>query len=188
MCIWQHLFINAYLYISIYLSIYIYIYIYSDIYGSCIIFYRSLPLLIISHTYHQHSSMWVSNVHLNRAAQAQESPQGLVFVMRRHNNGVRIKLLPPMSRYVTACFHLVRSAYVTTPTSPGDFSREGLIDKKIIRHHLYIMVLYVPTLGQHKYHTLGLHDHYQETSQRKITSRCYIKVVPLLVDYLTKNK
>ena len=81
--------------------------------GDFIIFHRSLLSFIISHSHYQHSSIWVSSTLLNRAAQAQEFLSRSVTVMRGHNINV--------CRYVTACFQLVRSAYVTLPTSPWDF-------------------------------------------------------------------
>ena len=54
---------------------------------------------------------------INRATLTQEFPLGLVAVTREHNNDVGIRLLPPR-KYVSACFQLVKSAYVATLLSP----------------------------------------------------------------------
>ena len=96
---------------------------------------------ITSHPNHQHPSTWVSSACLNRAAQTQESPLGSVLITGGHNNNnVRLRLLPPMCRYVIACFQRVKSAYVTKPHHPRTFLRERLWDKKIRREHLCIVV------------------------------------------------
>ena len=86
-----------------------------------LLFHRSLPFLIILHSHHQHSSIWVSSALLNKVAQTQESSSGSVLVMGTHNNDFRIRLMLAMCRYVTSGFHLVTFAWFSTNTLPWDF-------------------------------------------------------------------
>ena len=60
-------------------------------------------------------------------------------------------------------------------------SKERLVNEKIVREHLYIMLIQLPTLVQHQYHFLSFHDYHLVTSRNKMTSihincKDYIKI------------
>ena len=81
---------------------------------TCIIFHRSMPSFIIFHPHHQHFSVLVS-------CSGTRDSTGSVLITGGHNKDIRIKLLPPMCRFVTAYYQLVKSTYATTLPSPLKF-------------------------------------------------------------------
>ena len=110
-------------------------YVYYDIYihnCSYIIFHRSLSSLIISFSHYQHFSNDVNNTLLNRSAQTQESSPAFVSVTGGYNTDIRIRLLLPMYRYVTAWFQLVKSACIAAPPLSWDFVKRKVCDEKIV--------------------------------------------------------
>ena len=140
------------------------------LHGNCIIYHKSLLLLIISHPHHQHSTVSKNSALLNKATQTQKSPTGLVPVTRVPNIDVRIRRQPTISRYVTVCLQLLNFEnlpYLSLATSPYRSSPlaslQGFKDtslpvarhdddddhhtsiamenEKFVREHLNIMVL-----------------------------------------------
>ena len=89
-------------------------YIYIYIYDNCPIFHRSMPSLIILHTFSQHSSVWVSSAYLKIAIESKERCPETIHFTTAHKNDFNV--VPRDLSLLQSAFLWVRSAFLKRAT------------------------------------------------------------------------